>query len=677
MQAEELNEFSPDFHNEIWAEAHALEALREEIFVQKIGNILEEYGEIDSMVPCSYRNTGMKIDGYHYDDELKDFTLIVSHYLDEPDPQKARVTNTDINTAFKRATAFLIRSLKGLHDRIEISCEAHDLASLIFECKGKIRTVKIILVTDGITQKRPAETEEIDDIEIIQTIWDIERIFNFYRTGEREKITIEFADYCKEPLSCVVMKNESNSYTSYLGFIPGSALADMYAKWGIRMLDMNVRVFLSARGNVNKGIRETILKEPGMFCAYNNGITVFAQCVDTLSSEDGVRLVRAEDFQVVNGGQTTASLYHGRKRDRASIDNIFVPMKLTVIHNLEDVPLLVPKISEFSNTQNKVQVADLAANQAPHPEIQAVSNSILAPDPTGGSNQSYWFYERARGSYEEYRNLTAKTPVQKRQFDVLRPKHQKFDKIKFGKVWNTYLRLPHFVSLGAQKNFGRFNEWLRDQEEGDWVPFFRKTVALLLLWNCMEKMVRQRKFEGYHHNIVAYTLAWLFHLTKAQIDLEKIWQKQSVGQPIVDALEQLSQIVNEHIRKTDQNVTEYCKKEECWQLLKEIYPEFSSNIENEYIVEGERKEYNPTIHSETEAVDFCMAKGSQAWYTLAKWLKDRNFLTPKARSQSFNMGRSLQRNIKPSVALSIPCMKAWKDAEIRGWNYDPDTNDQE
>jgi hypothetical protein len=190
-------------------------------------------------------------------------------------------------------------------------------------------------------------------------------------------------------------------------------------------------------------------------------------------------------------------------------------------------------------------------------------------------------------------------------------------------------------------------------------------------------MVRQRKFEGYHHNIVAYTLAWLFHLTKAQIDLEKIWQKQSVGQPIVDALEQLSQIVNEHIRKTDQNVTEYCKKEECWQLLKEIYPEFSSNIATEYIIEGERKEYNPTIQSETEAVDFCMAKGSQAWYTLAKWLKDRNFLTPKARSQSFNMGRSLQRNIKPSVALSIPCMKAWKDAEIRVWSYDPDTNVQE
>jgi hypothetical protein len=674
MPVEELSDFSQDFHDEIRVEANALDALREEIFVQKMGNILEEYGEIDSMVPCSYRSSGIKIDGYNYDDELKDFALIVSHYLDEPDLQKARVTNTEINTAFERATTFLSRSLRGLHDRIEISCEAHDLASLILECKGNINTVKIILVTDGVTQKRPAEIEQIDDIEIIQTIWDIERTLNFYRTGEREKITVDFSEYCGGPLQCVVMENDDDSYTSYLGFLPGSALADMYAKWGIRLLDMNVRVFLSARGNVNKGIRETILKEPQMFCAYNNGITVFARCVDTISTENGISLVRAEDFQIVNGGQTTASLYHGRKRDRASIDNIFVPMKLTVIHRQEDEKVLVPKISEFSNTQNKVQVADLAANQAPHPEIQAVSNSIMAPDPTGGSSLSYWFYERARGSYEEQRNLTAKTPAQKRQFDVLRPKNQKFDKIKFGKVWNTYLRIPHVVSLGAQKNFGRFNEWLRDQKEGDWVPFFRKTIALLILWNCMERMVRKEKFEGYHHNIITYTLAWLFHLTKSQIDLERIWQKQSIGQPIIGTLEQLSQIVNEHIRKTTQNVTEYCKKEECWQLLKEMKPELSSNIEFEYISEGEKKEYDPNISSETETVEFCKAKGGQAWKTLSKWLRERKFLTPKARSQCFNMGRIIQRNKVPSVALSIPCMKAWKDAEIRGWNYDADTD---
>ncbi|MBI5308179.1 MAG: AIPR family protein [Planctomycetes bacterium] len=576
-----------------------------------MGNILQDYGEIESLVPCQYKSKGVKVDAYHYDDEFKDFTLIVSHFLDEDDPSKARVSNDEVNSLFRSATNFLTRSLKNLQNKIDISNEAHELASLITKCKGDIRTAKIVLITDGITQKRPADIDAIDGIEIIRTIWDIERSCHYCRTGEREKITIEFTEFCGGPLPCVVRKSETNIYSTYLGFIPGIALANMYARWGIKMLDMNVRVFLSARGNVNKGIRETILKEPDMFCAYNNGITIFARSVEITATEAGLGLVCAEDFQIVNGGQTTASLYHTQKKDRAALNNIFVQMKLTVIHNPEDVPRLVPKMSEYSNTQNKVQMADLAANLSPHQEIQTISNNILSPDPTGGSQQTYWFYERARGSYEECRNLAAKTPAQKRQFDALRPKHQKFDKIKLGKVWNTCLRLPHVVSLGGQKNFGWFNEWLREQKEEDWKAFFRKTVALIVLWNSTEKIVRRQGFQGYHHNIVAYTLAWLFHLTGSRIDLERIWQKQAVGEPILDVLESMSGIVNEHIRNTQQNVTEYCKREECWDKLKVRDFVLPGSIRDEYISEISCGKYDPTILNENKVVEFCKNKGSK------------------------------------------------------------------
>lgn len=251
----------------------------------------------------------------------------------------------------------------------------------------------------------------------------------------------------------------------------------------------------------------------------------------------------------------------------------------------------------------------------------------------------------------------------------MRPKHQKFDKIKFGKVWNTYLRLPHVVSLGGQKNFGRFNEWLREQKEEDWVSFFKKTVGLLILWNAMEKIVRRQSFEGYHHNIVAYTLAWLFHLTDMQIDLGKIWQKQAVGDMILSILEPMSQVVNNHIRETQQNVTEYCKREECWNKLKTRAFALPGNIQTEYISGGGKGAYDPAVSSEREIVEFCKKKGSKGWFELSKWLKEQNFLTPKARSQCFNMGRCLQKGKEPSVALSIPCKKAWKEAEIRGWNY--------
>ena len=676
MLTEDVYDFSKGFHDDIRASAHALDALREEVFVEKMGDILSDYGEIESLFPCPYKSTGAKVDGYHYDDEFCDFTLIVSYWLDEDNPDKAHVTKTDINTTFKQATGFLTKSLKGLQNRIDISNEAHDLASLIAECRGEIRSVKIVLITDGITPKREADTETIDGIDVTYVVWDIERTCQFYRTGEREKIAINFADYCGGPLPCVVKKNGSDRYTSYLGFIPGSALADMYAKWGIKMLDMNVRVFLSARGNVNKGIRGTIISEPEMFCAYNNGITVFASSVKLSDEDSECGLISAEDFQIVNGGQTTASLYHTRKKDRANIESILVPMKMTVIRDPEDVQKFVPRISEYSNTQNKVQVADLAANQAPHPEIQSISNSIPAPDPTGGSKQTYWFYERARGSYEEFRSLTAKTPAQRAQFDSLRPKNQKFDKIKFGKVWTTYLKKPHIVSFGGQKNFSWFNEWLRDQKDEDWNSFFKKTVALIILWNRMERMMRNQGFQGYHHNIVAYSLSWLFELTDSSIDLDRIWQKQEIGQPIVEALEEISQIVNKHIRNTSLNVTEYCKKEECWKMLLGNEFVLPASIRNEYITSGIRKEYDSTIHSEKEALSFCVSMGSDAWFKLSKWLKDRSYLTPKARSQCYNMGKFLVRSKEPSIVLSLACRKIWADAEIRGWKYSVEDEEQ-
>ena len=665
MGTDELREFSADFHEGIRVEASASDALREEVFVEKMGEILEEYGEIEALVPSFYRATGIKVAGYCYDDEFKDFILLTSLFLDETEPAKVRVTNSNIETEMKRVTSFFQKCTKGLYKKIEISNEAYDLAKLIYECRKEIRNIKFVLITDGTAPRRPSENEELDGIEVSRTVWDLERTCYFYRTGEREQISVDFTEYCEGPLSCAAKDDSEGVYTTYLAFLPGKVLADMYSTWGIKMLDMNVRVFLSARGNVNKGISRTIRDEPDMFCAYNNGITVFAREVSL--TPDGTGLLSARDFQIVNGGQTTASLYHTRKKYKAELDSINVQMKLTVIHDEEMISDLVPLISQYSNTQNKVQTADLAANESPHPEIQAVSKSILAPDPTGGSQQTHWFYERARGSYEEFRNLTAKTSVQKKHFENLNPKSQKFDKIKFAKVWNSYLRLPFTVSLGAQKNFARFNEWLREQTEDDWVPFFRKTIALLILWNEMARMVRRNKFQGYHHNIVAYTLAWFFQLTESRIDLDKIWMNQNASDSIFNTLDSMSSIVNEHIRDTGLNVTEYCKKKDCWEKLLEKPVSLPDLLINEYITSGKRNSYSSEVSSEKEAIQFCEDKGSQAWYELSAWLKERDFLTAKARSQCYNMGKFLKKGKKPSVALSKPCMKAWADAEIRGW----------
>ncbi len=248
MANKELKEFSKTFHAEIRAESHSQETLREEVFVEKMGAILEDYGEVESLTFCQYQSRGAKVDGYCYDDEFKDIVLVVSHFIDKADTSESSVTNTEITTAFKRAAGFFQSALKKGHRKIEVANEAHDLARTIHECRKEIRSVKIVLITDGITKKRPAEVQEVDGVDVTSVVWDLERTFHFYSTGERESIKIDFKEHCDGPLPCVVHGKKGVPYTTYVGFIPGNTLADFYAQWGINMLDMNVRVFLSARG---------------------------------------------------------------------------------------------------------------------------------------------------------------------------------------------------------------------------------------------------------------------------------------------------------------------------------------------------------------------------------------------------------------------------------------------
>ncbi len=677
MPEDSLKSFSELLHHDIATDAHAMEMLREEAFVEKIGEILADYGEIRDHQICSWKDTGFKVDAYEMDEDFENLTLVVSHWLDISDPQQAKVVDSEVDRIFKRGTNFLAGSLKGkLKDRIDISNPAQDLAGLIHECQKDITSAKLILITDGLVTERRGETEIVEGVEVTKVVWDIQRIHTFVKTGEREQIAIDFASSYGGAIPCIEQPSPDGKYTTYLAFIPGTVLADLYGDWKIRLLERNVRVFLSHRVKVNQGIRDTIRLEPEMFCAYNNGITVYAQRVNLTTLPSGqVAISYVHDFQIVNGGQTTASLYHTRDKYKVDLRPVMIQMKLMVINEEArppDLPegqlladVLVPKIGRFSNTQNRIQLADLLANDPPHPELHAISKNLTAPDPTGGSVQTYWFYEKSRGSYEETRRLEAKTPAQERKFDQKYPKSQRFDKSKFGKAWNSYLRLPHIICLGAMKNFAEFNTWLQDQKDEDWTDFFKKTVALVMLWNEAEKIVRRQQFGGYCHAIVAYTLSWFHHLTNSNVDLSKIWSEQKIPVSIKQVVEILSQSVNNHIRDTTLNVTEWCKKEACWQKLKDRVAPDLPNVSS-CLVSGNPPQ--PRLARGNDAIEFCKSKGGSAWKELAKWLKDRGFMSKKARSQCFNMGRFLQEGREPSFLLSNPCREIWQNAENSfGW----------
>ena len=685
MEKDGLKQYSEIFHADVASNAHANSMLREHAFVENITDTLIDYGETEDCEPCHFQARGIKVDAFDFDDEYSSLTMVISRWLDETDPALARVTNSEIDRCLKRGRVFFEDALKGkLADRIDVSNPAHDLASLIYECRDTLLSAKLVLVTDGVADQRQAITDIYEGIEVRSVVWDISRTYMFEKTGEREQISIDFETDYGGAIPCIIRPNPGGWYVTYLAFVPGAVLADLYGAWKIRILERNVRVFLSHRPKVNQGIRDTIREEPDMFCAYNNGITVHAKEVVLGELQDGsLGIAQVTDFQIVNGGQTTASLYHTREKFKVDLEGIAVQMKLMVINDemrSPDLPqdqrlsdILVPKIGRFSNTQNRIQMADLLANDPPHPELHTISMNTLAPDPTGGSVQTHWFYEKARGGYEETRRLTARTPAQKRKFDQKYPRTQRFDKSKFGKAWNSYRKRPHVVCLGAMKNFAQFNAWLQDQQDEDWQAFFRKTVSLVLMWNKAERIVRRQKFGGYTHAIVAYSLAWLNYITDLRIDLERIWYAQKLDESLLDAIEILAVTVNEHIRETQLNVTEWCKKEECWeQLLKHETPNLP-DLAPTFLSSGNAKRYDSTASSETENIEFCKEKDANAWFSLAKWLRERNFMQGKQRSQCYNMGKAIKNpNKEPSAVLSAACCTIWKNA-VDGYGWNPET----
>jgi hypothetical protein len=409
-------------------------------------------------------------------------------------------------------------------------------------------------------------------------IWDISRFHRQHSSrGQKEALDIDFKELYGIGLSCLRANLGSDDYESYLVVISGEHLADLYGRYGARLLEQNVRSFLQARGKVNKGIRATIVSEPAMFFAYNNGITATAQDVKVVQTEKGLEISRVKDLQIVNGGQTTASLFHTRRRDKASLSSVAVQMKLSVIDS-EKIERVVPRISEYANTQNRVNAADFFSNHPFHMRIEDISRRLYAPAQQGEQRETKWFYERARGQYADAQaKLTA---GEQRRFKAEYPRSQMFTKTDLAKYENVWDAHPKWVNRGAQKNFAQFAgriglDWKTDPD-GFNEYYFRRLIARAILFRTTEKLVSAQTWYsgGYRANIVAYTFALISNFCierKLMFDFMKIWERQQVDHSTQEALKIAMKMVNDTLmmpRTNVVNISEWCKKDECWTVIK-------------------------------------------------------------------------------------------------------------
>lgn len=565
----EIEKFREQFIDQLRFDADHNGTEPEVQFLNKMLEDLESIGELNDPVPMSVemngrRNRKMAFDAYAYDEADSALILIACDFNNERDTVKT-LTNGCINELYSHMLYFLDEALNGkISDYCDDSNPAIIVAKEFRKRVGKsmldteILRFKFYILSDSVLSKqvKSIAQEDFEGRPVELNIWTLERIFQTFQSDASEIVEFDTAEFGCDGIQYLKADlGDESEYDAYMGIVPGKFLADIYLKYGSKLLQGNVRAFLSVRGKVNKGIRKTIIESPQNFFTYNNGIAIVARSVGF--SEDGSRITHFKDLQIINGGQTTASLANAiiRKEDKKGMGNLFVPMKLTVLNvendmseeEVERYNEITKTISRCANCQNPVSDADFFSNHPFHVMMENLSRKVMAPPAAGKPYQTIWFYERSRGKWEQEQMKL--TDAKRKTFCEQHPKNQVIKKEKLAKCWNTILMNPHQVCQSSAINFSRFADYVEDiyekSKESINEEFFKKGVCSVIIFDELDTLVNKSDWYpkgGNKAQIVPYAIAKLISLIPSDADLDwrTIWNKQTMYPALANELLKLA-----------------------------------------------------------------------------------------------------------------------------------------
>lgn len=569
----ELSEFLRETQAEVRAQMGEGSPFAEMVFSDIVMHHMAEIGMTFEPVVCHFQgkvgNAPMRLSGYAMSDDADQLDLFVSLYdgVDE----LTVVPDADTKMAVEQCIRFLSLCAEGkMAAKLDPSSDVHSLALTLREIYDDLEQVRVFVLTDRVAKAKSFKTREIGGKSVRLEVMDIERLHRHWSEGKpRDELVIDFNEVSGSPLPCVFVPGEIEDYDYALTAIPGEALRFIYERFGARLLEANVRSFLSVkRLGVNAGIQNTLRNAPARFMAYNNGIVLVADEMLLGKTSDGsTGIVWLKGMQIVNGGQTTASLYFAKKKfPETDLSRVRVPAKIIVMREQDPAKeeALVSDISRFANSQNAVRQSDLSANKPFHVEVERLSLTVFCPDGVGR-----WFYERAAGSYNTLLTREGTTPTKLKALKEAIPPARKITKTDLAKYINAWSSKPDTVSLGSQKNFERFmsSMTVADNEPplaSPDVAAYKNMVAKAIIFKATQKLVRPM-FQAFQANVASYAVSVLSEQLGSKIDLERIWIRQSVSPELQSQIAIWAKEVNEILHRTagGRMVSEWAKKPEC------------------------------------------------------------------------------------------------------------------
>lgn len=662
------------------------DGLAKDAFFYLMTERLEAVGEIDVSERAFLESASgktIRVDGSGGDPRDTDgvLSLIVSEFYGD---ELRTINAQDAKRVFGYLRNFITSSWKSdFRLSLPNGSPVAGLASTIAEAWSSTTKIKLIYVTNANYSARTdaVTAGEIGGIPATYNVWDLSRFYRYENSLQaREVLSINFRNTFGVGIPALLASKHGGDLDSYLMVIPGVQLAELYDKWGARLLESNVRSFLQAKGKVNKSIRDTIKTDPALFFSYNNGLSATADSVELEGSNSGaVQVVSIKNLQIVNGGQTTASIHAAKRICPEALREVYVQMKLTVVPSTRSEEL-VPKISEFANSQNKVSAADFFANHPFHVRMEEYSRRTLTPVESE-SRDTKWFYERARGQYLVER--AKRSDAERRRFDIEYPKSQFFTKTDLAKVDFSFRALPHIVSKGAQKNFADFakdigSQWLKGEALFNEL-WYKRLIAKLIVFRRLEKLVPRQEWYpgGYRANIVAYALAKVSSDVAEKglsIDLDSVWQSHTVSPDLESVLLSAGKFAAAVVMNPVHgltNISEWAKKQACWESLRTTDVSYGPalvrctiTLEDLRSTEQEQKR-EATFVSGIEAQSQAVSLGGAYWQRVRIWALEKGLIS--AKEDGVLKVCELIPNRLPSERQCVFALKTLEKYRINGY----------
>lgn len=644
------HQFYEELMNNVRARAELDSDFTESAFLREVTERLVDAEEVGDLTPVHFTGTGYKkrrlaVGAYDMEESDDSIALAVIHFQDAS--RLATLSETEAKRQFASAQHYIEESLDGSFQAgREESGEEYELAEILRRRGKSVTRYRLYLLTNKALSARARDfpSSSVEGIPIEFHVWDIERFRRVHEsTLGHEELIIDLTEWVPAGIPALNASAAGGATTTYLCVLPARLIADLYGRYGGRLLQSNVRSYLSNRGKVNRKIRETVMSEPGLFLAYNNGITATATEVELTSSA----ITKIRDLQIVNGGQTTASLFYSQRDSKRAEQFVeaYVQAKLVVV-SPELAQELVPNISRFANSQNKVSEADFFSNSPFHVRLEELSRRILTPPRPGVTYQSKWFYERTRG---QYANEKAKlgNSAEEKKFAATFPRNQVITKTDAAKYAVSWARKPQLVSAGAQKNFVAFANEVAEKWESSSESFnesyFKDLVSQAILYQSIRAAVSRQSWyqSGYLANIVTYSIAKISDtIAKAgggNFDFESVWQRQDISGATksfaLEVAKQVLQVLTSDHRPVA-NVTEWAKREQCWEVVRALPVALPRDLADEFVSGDQVRSIKKSARIQQRVDDgiqiqaAALAIPREEWLTIQQFAQEHKLLSP-------------------------------------------------